>query len=68
MYGIDPRCISGRAAMPPKVCVNKLKREMKDFISSPPPSIPAIYVNERNMLGACCCGRCCRLLPAFHVL
>jgi hypothetical protein len=45
--------------MPPKVCVNKLKREMKDFISSPPPSIPAIYVNERNMLGVCCCDRCC---------
>jgi hypothetical protein len=44
--------------MPPKVCVNKLKREMKDFISSPPPSIPAIFVNERNMLGACCCNRC----------
>ncbi|KAK9832589.1 hypothetical protein WJX81_001878 [Elliptochloris bilobata] len=36
--------------MPPKVCVNKLKREMKDFISAPPPHIPAIHVNEGNLL------------------
>lgn len=40
---------SGR--MPTKVCVNKLKREMHDFISAPPPHIPAIHVNERNLLG-----------------
>ena len=62
--------------MAPKVCVTKLKKEMKvitplqnrhwkprtshelptsdvlqAFLSSPPPHIPAIFVNERNMLG-----------------
>ena len=37
--------------MPSKVCVNKLKREMRDFISAPPPHVPAIHVNERNLLG-----------------
>ena len=44
--------------MPTKVCVNKLKREMRDFISAPPPHIPAIHVNERNLLGTQCLQLC----------
>ncbi|KAL0023061.1 hypothetical protein WJX79_006834 [Trebouxia sp. C0005] len=36
--------------MAPKVCMTKLKKEMKAFLSSPPPHIPAIFVNERNIL------------------
>ncbi|KAL0054737.1 hypothetical protein WJX82_001708 [Trebouxia sp. C0006] len=36
--------------MAPKVCMTKLKKEMKAFLSNPPPHIPAIFVNERNML------------------
>lgn len=36
--------------MAPKVCMTKLKKEMKAFLSNPPPHIPAIFVNERNIL------------------
>ncbi|KAK9814441.1 hypothetical protein WJX72_005955 [[Myrmecia] bisecta] len=35
---------------PSKVSVNKLKKEMKAFLQAPPPHIPAVSVNERNML------------------
>ena len=42
--------------MPPKVCLIRLKREMKDFTASPPPHIPAIHVNERNLLGKTNCA------------
>lgn len=38
--------------MAPKVCVNKLKKEMRAFLAEPPPHVPAVYVNEKNMLGA----------------
>ena len=38
--------------MPPsKVCINKLKKEMRDFLAAPPPYIPSVFVNERNILG-----------------
>ncbi len=38
--------------MPPnKVCINKLKKEMKEYLKAPPPFIPSIHVNERNILG-----------------
>lgn len=37
--------------MPSKTCVNRLKREMKEFLSEPPPQIPELYVNETNILG-----------------
>lgn len=36
--------------MAPKVCMTKLKKEMKAFLSNPPPHIPSVHVNERNML------------------
>lgn len=49
--------------MPPKVCLNKLKREMKDFTASPPPHIPAIHVNERNLLGKRKCAKQASLMP-----
>ncbi|BDA47267.1 Ubiquitin-conjugating enzyme E2 6 [Coccomyxa sp. Obi] len=36
--------------MAPKVCVNKLKKEMRAFLAEPPPHVPAVHVNEKNML------------------
>ncbi|EIE23404.1 UBC-like protein [Coccomyxa subellipsoidea C-169] len=36
--------------MAPKVCVNKLKKEMRAFLADPPPHVPAVHVNEKNML------------------
>lgn len=41
--------------MAPKVCVNKLKKEMRAFLAEPPPHVPAVHVNEKNMLGKVTC-------------
>lgn len=36
--------------MAKKVCLTKLKRELKAFTASPPQFVPAVHVNEANML------------------
>lgn len=46
-----PLLLIEKPVMPSKTCVNRLKREMKEFISEPPPQIPELYVNEANILG-----------------
>lgn len=55
--------------MAPKVCVNKLKKEMRAFLADPPPHVPAVHVNEKNMLGTYfeLNSTCMKLVNYFHV-
>ena len=55
--------------MAPKVCVNKLKKEMRAFLADPPPHVTAVHVNEKNMLGTHheLNSTCMNLVKSLHV-